>query len=252
MGAQGGQYAVRIGRDLEPERSRQLSCAKPAASTEPRSTGRGRTFESCRAHGLFKPISRARNAEKCAIRTSYSASATAGDAEEPCPPGAGGEGVLGFADGRPGGLGTSEDGLLQDRRTPVERLPPRPQADRNLTRVSFRSIRWPWRMSPMISGEHSTSTVGGQLARAHGEACSLWAVRRQMLVIAPSADMSIDLTRPPGTSVPTECRRPGWKSLKPPPGGLLAGLSEVWTVTRCLGRPRAWRPTIPGDSFVSS
>ena len=41
---------------------------------EPELGGRGRTFESCRAHGLTKPFLRARNAEKCAIRPSYSAS----------------------------------------------------------------------------------------------------------------------------------------------------------------------------------
>jgi len=43
--------------------------------------GRGRTFESCRAHGLFKPFFKARNAEKCTIRPSYSASAPAGEGE---------------------------------------------------------------------------------------------------------------------------------------------------------------------------
>ena len=62
--------------------------------------GRGRTFESCRAHGSTKPFSRARNAEKCTIRPSYSASAAAGEADEPCSEGAGGEGVLGLADRR--------------------------------------------------------------------------------------------------------------------------------------------------------
>jgi hypothetical protein len=36
--------------------------------------GRGRTFESCRAHGLFKPFWSDRNVEKCTIRTSSSAS----------------------------------------------------------------------------------------------------------------------------------------------------------------------------------
>ena len=54
--------------------------------------GRGRTFESCRAHGSTKPFSKARNAEKCAIRPSYSASAATGEAEEPCPERAGSEG----------------------------------------------------------------------------------------------------------------------------------------------------------------
>ena len=33
--------------------------------------GRGRTFESCRAHGSTKLFSKARNAEKCTVRTSY-------------------------------------------------------------------------------------------------------------------------------------------------------------------------------------
>ena len=76
--------------------------------------GRGRTFESCRAHGSTKPFSRARNAEKCTIRPSYSASVRTREADEPCSEGAGSEGVLGLADRGPGGLGAPEDGLLQD------------------------------------------------------------------------------------------------------------------------------------------
>ena len=43
--------------------------------------GRGRTFESCRAHGSTKPFLRARNAEQCAIRPSYSASDSIGEAD---------------------------------------------------------------------------------------------------------------------------------------------------------------------------
>jgi hypothetical protein len=76
--------------------------------------GRGRTFESCRAHGLTKPFFRARNAEKCAIRPSYSASLRTGEAHDSCAKGARGEGLLGFADRAAGDLGASEDGLLQD------------------------------------------------------------------------------------------------------------------------------------------
>jgi hypothetical protein len=76
--------------------------------------GRGRTFESCRAHGSTKPFSKARNAEKCAIRTSYSASVRTREADEPCPEGAGSEGPLGFVDSGAGSVGASEDGVLQD------------------------------------------------------------------------------------------------------------------------------------------
>jgi hypothetical protein len=88
-----------------------------------RTEGRGRTFESCRAHGSTKPFSRDRNAEKCTIRPSYSASVRTRGADEPCPEGAGGEGLLGLPDRGPGGVGTSEDGLLQDRPALVARLP---------------------------------------------------------------------------------------------------------------------------------
>src|SRR3954471_24554427 len=77
--------------------------------------GRGRTFESCRAHGSTKPFSKARNAEKCTIRTSYSASATSGEANEPCPEGARSGGLLGLAYARTRGLGAPQDGVLQDR-----------------------------------------------------------------------------------------------------------------------------------------
>ena len=87
------------------------SCAWPRDE----SAGRGRTFESCRAHGLFKPFLRARNAEKCTIRPSYSASVQTREADESCSEGARGEGVLGLAHAGPGGLGAAENGLLQDR-----------------------------------------------------------------------------------------------------------------------------------------
>src|SRR4051794_19697010 len=73
--------------------------------------GRGRTFESCRAHGSTKPFSKARNAEKCTIRTSYFASAPSGEVDEPCPERAGSGRVLGLADARAGSLGTPQDGL---------------------------------------------------------------------------------------------------------------------------------------------
>jgi hypothetical protein len=43
---------------------------------------------------LNQAIFESRNAEKCTIHTSYSASATAGEADEPCAAGAGSEGVL--------------------------------------------------------------------------------------------------------------------------------------------------------------
>jgi hypothetical protein len=69
-----------------------------------RTEGRGRTFESCRAHGSTKPFSRDRNAEKCTIRPSYSASVRTRGADEPCPEGAGGEGLLGLPDRGPGRL----------------------------------------------------------------------------------------------------------------------------------------------------
>src|SRR6266513_564653 len=88
---------------------------RPPSVTEHRLGGRGRMFESCRAHGLFKPFLRARNAEKCTIRPSYSASAPSGESAEPRSAGARVEGVLGLADRGPGGLGAAEDGLLQDR-----------------------------------------------------------------------------------------------------------------------------------------
>jgi integrase len=84
--------------------------------------GRGRTFESCREHGSTMRFLEARNAEKCAIRPSYSASATAGEANEPCPEGAGSEGLLGLADRGSRGLGTAKDRLLQDRPALVARL----------------------------------------------------------------------------------------------------------------------------------
>jgi len=50
------------------------------------------------------------------VRDSYSyfASATSGEADEPCPEGARSGGLLGLADARAGSLGASEDGLLQD------------------------------------------------------------------------------------------------------------------------------------------
>jgi hypothetical protein len=89
------------------------SCAWPRDE----SAGRGRTFESCRAHGLTKPFLSAPNAEKCTIRPSYSASAPAGEGEKPRPEGARGEGVLGQPDRGAGGLGAAEDGVLQDRST---------------------------------------------------------------------------------------------------------------------------------------
>jgi hypothetical protein len=99
--------------------------------------GRGRTFESCRAHGSTKPFPRAQNAEKCTIRTSYYSSASAGEAEEPCPAGARGEGVLGLADRGPRGVGASK-GWGSSRSANVARTTaPRPQADRNRTRVSI-------------------------------------------------------------------------------------------------------------------
>ena len=97
---------------------------------------RGRTFESCRAHGSTKPFSRARNAEKCTIRPSYSASVRTGEADEPCAEGAGGEGVLGLADRGAGGLGASEDRLLRDRRAPVAPAGPETRARRHRVRLS--------------------------------------------------------------------------------------------------------------------
>jgi hypothetical protein len=60
-------------------------------------------FESCRAHGLFKPFSRARYAEQCTIRPSYFASASTGAAIEPCPEGAETEHQIRFH--RPGPVG---------------------------------------------------------------------------------------------------------------------------------------------------
>jgi hypothetical protein len=60
---------------------------------------------------------------KCTIRTSYSASASSGEADEPRPAGARGEGVLGFPDRGAGSVGAPEDGLLQNRPALVERLP---------------------------------------------------------------------------------------------------------------------------------
>jgi hypothetical protein len=62
-------------------------------------SGRGRTFESCRAYGLTKPFLRARTAEGCTIRTSCSASASTREADESCSEGARGEGLLGRPDG---------------------------------------------------------------------------------------------------------------------------------------------------------
>jgi hypothetical protein len=58
---------------------------------------------------------KAQNAEKCAIRPSYSASVRTREAHESCPAGAGGEGILGLADSGARGVGTPQDGVLQDR-----------------------------------------------------------------------------------------------------------------------------------------
>jgi hypothetical protein len=86
---------------------------------------RGRTFESCRAHGLNMPFSKARNAEKCTIRPSYSASAPTGQADQPCPGGARGEGVLGQPDG--GARGQSPRRPFPSRtRVPQPYLSPSP------------------------------------------------------------------------------------------------------------------------------
>jgi hypothetical protein len=96
---------------------------------------------------------------KCGIRPSYSASASGGKADELCADGARCQGVLGLADSGAGGVGAPEDGLLQDRRAPLERLLVGPRSDRSRTRVSFRSIGRPWRRSLMISAQHSVSTI---------------------------------------------------------------------------------------------
>ncbi len=64
---------------------------------------------------LLQAVLRARHAEKCTIRTSYSASVRTGEADESCSKGAGGEGVLGFPHRGSGGLGAAEDGVFQDR-----------------------------------------------------------------------------------------------------------------------------------------
>jgi DNA-3-methyladenine glycosylase I len=111
------------------EATERLGCARGRSQLDIRARssgdralpcgGRGRTFESCRAHGSNKPFSKARNAEKCTIRPSYSASVRTREADESCSEGAGGEGVLGLADRPSGDLGASEDGLLQDRRALV-------------------------------------------------------------------------------------------------------------------------------------
>jgi hypothetical protein len=58
---------------------------------------------------LNQAVFKARNAEKCTIRTSYSASASTGEADEPCSARARGEGLLGFADAGTGGVGAPED-----------------------------------------------------------------------------------------------------------------------------------------------
>jgi hypothetical protein len=84
----------------------------------------------------------ARNAEKCTIRPSYSASVRTREANEPCSAGARGEGLLGLADRRPGDLGLAEDGLLQDRAaTPDVSAKPAQHLDAAFIRLTSQQMR---------------------------------------------------------------------------------------------------------------
>jgi hypothetical protein len=77
--------------------------------------GRGRTFESCRAHGSTMRFLDVRNPERAGIRPSFSASVRGGRAYESCLLRAGRSEVLGFADRGSRGLGTAQDRIFQDR-----------------------------------------------------------------------------------------------------------------------------------------
>ena len=72
--------------------------------------GRGRTFESCRAHGSTKPFLKARSAETNRIRPRSHRLGSA-RAQKPGCPRPRGPGLLGFADSGPGRLGRPEDAL---------------------------------------------------------------------------------------------------------------------------------------------
>ena len=111
-GASSGSERCDITRHPDlPTARRNTGAARAGRRTTGLMDSQQRPHVSNRAGRMAQPsrFREARNAEKCAIRPSYSASVRTGEADEPCPEGAGGEGVLGLADRGAGGLGASED-----------------------------------------------------------------------------------------------------------------------------------------------